>query len=204
MGQLKTIHSEFKSCVKEAYGCVNIANEHSSQHKIKEIFIYNIYEIAFLKVFTGWETFLENSFVAYMSGATTKRSKPNLYLKKINKKHALQILCGTLEYPDWTKIEDVCTLTKLYFVKGGPFLLPLQEIEVYFNEMKKVRNAIAHISVNAKDRFYSLVKAKLPTFRRDICPGEFLSNRVSKRQKESFFEYYVTFLKIAADKIIQV
>lgn len=204
MVQLKTIHSEFKSCVKEAYGCVNIANEYCSQHKIRKNFIYNIYEIAFLKVFTGWETFLENSFVAYMSGATTKRSKPKLYLKKINKDHALQILCGTLEYPDWTKIEDVRTLTKLYFVKGSPFLLPLQEIEVHFNEMKKVRNAIAHISVKAYEKFYGLVKARLPAFRQDVSPGEFLSSRVSKRQKDSFFRHYVTFLEIATDKIMRV
>lgn len=206
MSRLKNIYREFNSCIDEAYDCVKIANtfSYSSEFKIGKKYIYDIYEIAFLKVFTAWETFLEHSFVAYMTGAKTKRCKPKLYLKKVSKKHALDILCGTLEYPDWTKIEDVCTLTRLYFVKGKPFLLPLQEIEVYFNEMKKVRNAIAHISVNARDKFYGLIKATLPTFRSDITPGEFLCSYVSKRPKKTFLDHYISFLKIAASEIIHV
>ncbi|MFC1621283.1 hypothetical protein ACFL2G_03155 [Candidatus Omnitrophota bacterium] len=203
MGLLKSIHAEFKHCIEEARDCTNSAHEYSNQNDVNKNFIYNIYEISFLKVFTGWEAFLENSFIAYMSGATSKKSKPRLYLKKINKDHALKILCGTLEYPDWTKIEEVRTLAKLYFIKGGPFLLPLKEIEVYYNEMKKIRNAIAHISENAKEKFYSLVKAKLPVFRQDICPGELLCNRISSRQRKIFFEHYINFLEIAANKIMR-
>jgi len=40
--------------------------------------------------------------------------------------------------------------------------------------MKKIRNAIVHISSKAKEKFEGLVRAKIANYRSDMCPGEFL------------------------------
>ncbi len=208
MSSLVAINKTFDTALDLAYKCVQVSNSSvptiAGTSKTKKNYIDSSYEIALIKVFTAWEQFLEKSFVTYMAGASTTRYTPNLYIKKITKNHALRLLCGTREYPDWTDINDVCTLAELYFIGGRPFLLPLREIEQYFNEMKKVRNAIAHISLNARDKFIGLVKAKVPSYRIDITPGEFLARNINRRNKKTFFEHYISYLLAASSKIIRL
>ncbi|MGA1980567.1 MAG: hypothetical protein ABSG99_08440 [Sedimentisphaerales bacterium] len=206
MTRLSQIYKEFEISINEVYKHINIANSSLGcticGQAMQKKYISNVYERLFLQAFTAWEWFLECIFIAYMTGAGTKRIKPKTYLKKIDKKRALGLLTGTLEYPDWTKIDDVRKLAELYFVGGRPFFLPLSEIETHFNEMKKVRNAIVHISSNSKDKFYGLVRAKLPAYSQDMTPGEFLMSPIVKGKTETFLDNYILFLKIAANKIL--
>lgn len=205
MSVLKSIFHKFCLSVDKAYKSIKFVNTSPVRNNAhSKDYINNIYEIAFLKVFTAWEEFLEDAFVAYLTGAKTKRFKPNVYLRKISKEHALRILCGTLNYPDWTKIEDVYKLAQLYFVDGEPFLQPLQEIEIKFNEIKKVRNAIVHISRNSKEKFIGLAIARSPVYQRNMTPGEFLANNISANSRTTIFEHYISFLQIAAEKIIRI
>lgn len=205
MARLSSIYKKFEISINEAYKFLRIANTNlfaaTTQTRIEIRYIDNIYESVFLKVFKAWEQFLEEVFIAYMTGAGTRSIRPKTYLKKIRKEHALGLLCGRSKYPDWTSIDDICKLAKLYFVNGRPFVTPLREIETYFNEMKKIRNAIVHTSSYSRDHFMGLVKARLSAYNTNITPGEFLRKRVP-RDKNEFFEYYISFLKIAADKIL--
>lgn len=207
MPSLPSIHRQFIAAIEEAYqsiqfGNINLSTRSRTEKEKK--FLDNIYEISFLKVLVAWEEFLELSFMAYMSGKVTKKHKPKLYLRKITEDHARKILCGTLDYPDWTKIDDICTLAKLYFVGGTPFVMPLQEIETYFNDMKKIRNAIVHISINSKGKFAGLARAKTSSYRPDMTPGDFLACKIRRNSIETFFENYISFLRVAADKIVKL
>lgn len=201
-------YNDFKKVIDDAFLCIQFSNTHISSLKgsqrLKREYVHSMYESSFLKVFTSWERFLENCFVAYLAGASANKFKPTIYLKKITKKHALDILSGTKDYPDWTNIDDVCKLARLYFRNGVPFVQPLREIETYFIDIKKVRNAIAHISLNSKTKFQGLLKSRLASYRTNMSPGEFLSLRVSKKIKECFFEYYISYLDVASQKIIKI
>ena len=58
------------------------------------------------------------------------RAETETIFKQNNKKARNENTCGTLDYPDLAKIDDVCISGELFFVDDKPFLLPLREIEV--------------------------------------------------------------------------
>jgi hypothetical protein len=202
--KLRKISQDFNSTIKKGFEWLRVTNELSNREKtkIRQEYIYFSYELAFIKIFVAWEKFLQESFISYMTGASLVGYKPKLYLKKVGKDHALKILSGTEDYPDWSKIDEVYTLAQLYFVNGEPFTLPLQQIETQFNDIKKVRNAIVHISSKAKEKFEGLLKARITSYRPDISPGEFLGLPVRKDNIETFMEFYVSYLEAASSKII--
>jgi hypothetical protein len=204
--RLMKISRDFNLTIRKSFEWIRVINELANKErmKIREDDVYFSYELAFIKIFVAWEKFLQECFISYMTGASLARYKPKLYLKKVDRDHALKILSGTEDYPDWSKIDEVYTLAQLYFVNGEPFTLPLQQIETQFNDIKKVRNAIVHISSKAKEKFEGLLKAKISDYRPDISPGEFLGLTVKKGNTETFMEFYVSYLEAASVKIIPI
>jgi len=87
--------------------------------KIRQEYVHFSYELAFIKIFVGWEKFLQESFISYMAGAGLVHYKPKLYLRKVNRDHALKILSGTEDYPDWSKIDEVYTLRNYILSVGA-------------------------------------------------------------------------------------
>jgi hypothetical protein len=195
--RLRSVYKEFHLTINGAFEWIKAINDlaSSSSKQLKKEHIYFAYELAFIKIFTGWEKFLQESFISYMTGSRVKGYKPKLYIKRVNRNHALKILSGTEDYPDWTKIEEVYTLAELFFTNGAPFKLSLQQIEKEYNDMKKTRNAIVHISSKAMEKFEGLLRARIPSYRTDMTPGEFLGYPLRKGSNETYLEYYVSFLK---------
>ena len=202
--RLRKIYKNFNLTIKKSFEWIQVINDLSNirDSKIKKEHIYFAYELAFIKIFTGWERFLQDSFISYMTGSSIVQYKPKLYLKRIRKDHALKILSGTEDYPDWSKIEEVYTLAQLYFVDGEPFMLALQQIETYFNDMKKIRNAIVHISSKSEEKYQGLVRARMSSYHPAISPGEFLRLPCRKGGTVTFLEFYVSYLETASNKII--
>jgi|GEM_PF-1896316 len=202
--RLRKISKGFDFVIKQSFEWIRAINESINQDKsiLQPGHIYFAYEIAFIKIFTAWERFLEESFVSYLTGCGIKGYRPRCHVKKVNRDHALKMLSGTEDYPDWSKIDEVYTLASLYFVNGAPFTLPLQQIELHFNEMKKIRNVIVHISAKAKEKYEGLIKSKLPYYTVDMTPGEFLGLQSRQDRTKTYFEYYVSYLEAAAGKII--
>ncbi|MBW1732428.1 MAG: hypothetical protein JRJ75_16380 [Deltaproteobacteria bacterium] len=202
-GTLREIYDDFDRKVKEAFNWIGVVNGLASDpgSPLKNEHVYFTYEYAFLKIFTAWEKFAEESFIAYMRGGQTKNCVHRTYLKKITHQHALDLLSGTLPYPDWTNFEDIYKLAKLFFVDCDAFTEPFKEIESKFVDMKKIRNAIVHMSATSIQKFQGLLRANLPSYQVDMTPGEFLSNM--KGQK-TFMEYYVSYLEAAARRITPI
>jgi len=203
MAKLREARRGFHSTIDEAFKLIKAFNRvvGDSGSGLSEEHSYYIYEIAFLKVFTAWETLLEESFISYMSGSSISGYKPKTFLKRVDRDRALDLISGTKDYPNWTNIADVQKLAELFFEGDKPFLLPLQQIEIHFNEMKKIRNAIVHVSASSEDKFRGLVRSKLSNYAKVKCPGDFLRHD-KKKSKETFFEHYVSYLDVAAKKII--
>jgi len=199
---LKHIYLNFDKNVKNSFQWIKAINSlvamDSSQLTNEQI--YFAYEYAFLKVFVGWERFTQDSFVAYITGRRIKGHCYRTYLKNVTETHALELLSGRSPYPDWTQFEDIYRLAKLFFVNHEAFTLPFKEIEAIFIEIKKIRNAIVHMSFLANEKFRGLLRNNLTSYNIDMIPGEFLSKQ--KTRKKTFIEYYVSYLETAASKII--
>jgi len=108
-------------------------------------------EMSFLQIFLAWEDFLDQTFIGYMCGGKTASGyRPKSFIKPINMKHARDVLRGARPFVDWLNGQEVIDRAKLYFNDGEPYCKALQGALVKLDEMKTIRNAIAHRSEKSR------------------------------------------------------
>jgi hypothetical protein len=162
--------------------------------------------LAFLQVFLAWEAFLEESFILYLLGKKPPigPQPKRLDYRPTTRKQAFRYIVGDRNYADWTKIGDLRDRSKKYFVLGKPFTDAFIGEQINFEEMAVIRNAIAHSSTAAQERFKTLVRSKLL----GSCPpnltiGGFLATSLpGVSPPQSFLEYYVNIMSRVAKKIV--
>ena len=162
-----------------------------------------VVEYGLLRFFGQWERFIERCFIEYMLGEkSTLNYLPNRYVMPIDADHAYKIVQNVNQYPDWTDIAKITTNADNFFQDGGPFKT-LHTLKTTLNEMKKVRNAIAHTSLKARHDFENLVRSKVGHSPEGITPAKFLSEHKIGRKKSdpTFYEYYITYVKNTAGVI---
>ena len=101
---------------------------------------------AFLSLFMTLEHFLEDSFICYMMGEPGVNG--NSFAKFVspqNENQARDILKGISRFTDFTNRDTIVRLANNFFDGGGTYSY-LNSISADFEEMKKIRNAISHIS----------------------------------------------------------
>jgi len=203
MAGLRNIKSEFLIKANDSLKFVQNVNNALINEKIilSNSEVSCIYEVSFLKIFTAWEKFLEESFIGYLEGKFTKKQRPRLITKKIGSEKAYALLRGTKQYPDWTKIEDVLTLSSLFFITSNPYDTILRSEYQRLSQMKTIRNAITHISKSSSDGFKKLLRAELASYSISMSPGEFLMQK--KLPSEQYLSYYTNLLKTSASFIVQ-
>lgn len=149
-------------------------------------------EHCFMQIFLAWEKFLENSFVLYLNGKTDLQG--NIYkrygIPKDNE-HAYNMIKGTKKYPDWTNINDVKCLAKIYFENGGPYSI-IENISVEFDDIKNIRNRISHVSEKSIKAF-ERVLSKTIIQTTNVYVADFLM--MFKDNSQTYFSYYVDFLR---------
>jgi hypothetical protein len=106
-----------------------------------------ITDSAFLKVYIAWETFLESAFIKYMTGLPTiTGSVVTRHVTPIDTNHANDILIGVQTFVDWSRADVVLKLSSLYFVTGNPFQVYIGTVVSDLQDLKTIRNALAHLS----------------------------------------------------------
>ena len=151
---------------------------------------YLIVEVAFLQFFLAWEDFFEQAFVRYMCGARTDSGySPHLLLEYPNLNHALRLLHGGRPFVDWVNAGEIISRAKLYFRDGEPFSNTIAPATTKLEEMKVIRNRIAHRSPHAKEKFEDYVRIKYGFFPRGMVPGKLLLDRISGTNETVFEEY---------------
>ncbi len=117
---------------------------------------------AFLKMFIGWETLLEESFIKYMTGFPTINGRNiTCYVSPIDETHAHKILIGTQKYVDWANHEIVKRLSQLYFENGDPFYAHISAINMELSDLRTIRNSTAHLSSTTQRSLDGLASRKL-------------------------------------------
>jgi hypothetical protein len=162
-------------------------------------------ELAFLRAFLAWETFLEGSFILYLTGQQAPRGRAvRRYSFPPNRKVATDwLLPEGRNYSDWTVAATVSSRAERHFTSGHPFAAVLRENRNILDEARIIRNAIAHDSSAAQEKFENMARSKLGALPADLTVGRFLATTMpSTAPPISFLEYYVGKIEFAAQRIV--
>ena len=157
-----------------------------------------IVEHCFMQIFLAWENFLENSFILYLNANADLQG--NTYVRygiPKDSEHAYNMIKGTKNYPDWTNINEVKCLAKIYFENGGPYSI-IESIPIEFEDIKVIRNRISHVSEKSIKAFDRLL-AKTIMQTTNVGIGDFLM--MFKNNGQTYFSYYMDFLKCYVEAI---
>lgn len=166
------------------------------------IFSQDIYdailEHCFMHIYLSWENFLEDAFILYLfDQADIKGNKYTRFAHPQDEDHAYSLLKGTKQYPDWTSIDIVNTLSNLFFDNSGPFLL-LRSNPVEFQQMKTIRNKISHVSKQSTKSFNTLTNMQIATT--NISAAAFLST-LKDHTTTTYYTYYTDLIKSYVEAI---
>jgi len=106
-------------------------------------------------------------------------------------------------YVDWTKLDEVITKAELYFDKGEPFANTLRNASAKLEDMKILRNRIAHRSKHSEAKFQDLVRQKMGYNPRGIVPGKFLLEKIPSGSIRTVLQEYGDLLLALGNLIVQ-
>lgn len=173
----------------------------SSRHR--EVVI----ELAFFRAFLAWEVFLEESFVLYLLGKTPPAGKtPVRYVVPPNRAMAERLLVPEdRSYARWNIAIKVADRAERCFRDGRPFSPALKSRTSMFNEMRVLRNAIAHWQSSTQEKFKEMVRNRpgRGAYPPNLTVGGFLATRIpGSSPPETFLEDYLNRIRVAANEIV--
>ncbi len=187
-------NSALQECTK-ASTLVGDTNEFFNSHIESNGITYSselhscIVDGAFLVLFMALEKFLECSFICYMMGQTGINGNAfPVYVSPQSEEKAIDIVKGTSRFADFTNRDTIIKLANNFFEAGGTYSY-LNSISLDFEEMKKIRNAISHVSLESDRAFRGLVRIKLGSVPPNINTSDFL-NTIGPNSTSTFFVYY--------------
>lgn len=164
-----------------------------------------ITEAAFLNSFMAWETFLEESFIAYLLGSPPPVGPPPVrHVTPATRAIAVGILNpDKMDYLKWTVPHKIINRAESFFDNGGYYAPTLRSQESILKDISTIRNAIAHAQTSAREKFERVVRRRLSTVPANLTVGKFLTTRVpGSSPPETFFSEYVGKIRYAADNIV--
>lgn len=164
-----------------------------------------ITEMAFLHAFQAWEILMEESFILYLWGQKPPRGPaPTRYAFPPDQKSAMAwVIPEGRDYAQWTDAQHVRERAERFFKAGRPFAPVLRGNQSVLDEVRLIRNGIAHRSVSARQRFETVVRTKLGTLPPNLTIAGFLGMTVpGSTPPISFLEFYVNKIDLAAQQIV--
>jgi hypothetical protein len=165
-----------------------------------------ITELAFLRVFLSWELFLEETFILYLTGKTPPRGRaPHRFVYPPNRKGAVGIVSEGRDFAKWSTPSIVVARAERFFRDGKPFSPAMSHHMSALNEMRHLRNAIAHWQEKTQDKFEAVVRtrSRTGTYQKGLSVGAFLGSTVpTSNPPQSFFDDYVSKVRWLANKIV--
>ena len=117
---------------------------------------------AVLRLFVGWETFLEETFVSYMTGNPSVAGNVlTRYVSPLDQNHARRMAVGSRRWVDWSTPDTVRTLAGLFFEDGEPYETVFAQISGELQDLKTVRNAAAHLASSTSAALDALATRRL-------------------------------------------
>ena len=157
---------------------------------------------AFLKMFIGWEEYLESVFIKFLTGEPTITGEviPR-YATPIDTAHAHKIIIGTQKYVDWANHEIVMRLSKLFFEDGEPISTSIASIARDISDLRVIRNAAAHISTTTQHKLDAVASRKFGSTIANIGVAEFVTSVSPDDPAKTILQTYQLILDITAENI---
>lgn len=173
---------------------------HKISQKRRDAFV----EQAYLSAFLSWEVFLEEAFLLYLLGQKAPRGRsPVRYAFPPSRDHAEDFVREDRNFATWSVSTAVTTRAKRFFREGRPFAPALQAHQSRLDEARTIRNAVAHESSSAREKFENLVRLKLTTLPPKTTVGGFLLTMLpGTSPPTTVMEHYFTVVETAAALIV--
>jgi hypothetical protein len=165
----------------------------------------SITEHAFLHSFLAWEAFLEESFVLYLSGQRPPRGRaPQRYSFPPNIQIAMDwVVPEGKDYAMWTIANHVANRAERFFRHGAPYASVLRGNQNTLDELRILRNAIAHSSTSVRRKFETLVRNRLGILPMNLTVGAFLWTSIpASHPPRAFIEDYLNRIEFIARQIV--
>lgn len=121
------------------------------------------------------------------------------YVSPVSEENALNMIKGNNRFADFTNRDIIVRLANNFFDAGGTYTY-LNSISGDFEEMKKIRNAISHVSVESEKSFQGLVRTKIGSLPPNMNTSTFL-NMIVPGTSTTFFIHYKDIVVSAIDNI---
>jgi hypothetical protein len=162
-------------------------------------------ELAFLRAYLAWEVFLEESFICYLLGMTAPRGPtPRRFTFPPGRREAKEwVVPEGREYASWDA-NAVRRRSQRFFHGGSPFHRALLSHQTALDQTRTIRNAIAHESDKAQDRFKNVARTVLGgALPPNLTIGRFLNSTVpGSAPPQSFLEFYLERIQLVARNIV--
>lgn len=136
------------------------------------------YEHAMLKATVAWELFLENALALYVVGERAPSGRLYARRKRITGGTVRQVRItfrGDSEFVSWLSVEAVSGRAEEWLRDGGPFSNALASAGSPLAYVRILRNAIAHNSDAAWEKFEEKTRRLYGSVPRSLSPGSQLS-----------------------------
>lgn len=163
-------------------------------------------EAAFLQFHKSWEVFLEDTMLTFLCGKqplTGQTITPKFIVTDFE--DARNIFYQDKPYKEWTTKEEINKRFQIFFVtvnNSNRILDSLRTVQTTMDEIKFIRNSIAHSSFATKEKINKLYQNKLggnPAINR---PAEFLNRADSSNVGSTYFDTYLNTIETTAIGII--
>ena len=160
-------------------------------------------EAAFLQLQKSWELFLENLLLCLLIGHRPHTTIITSHFTVSDLEIARGIVLREDNYLDWIGIDRVKNRFNAYLIEAPNHISnTLSAIATELNEIRIVRNAIAHSSKKAKDDFANLWLRKVGGSPTITVPADFLKLPDPNNLPSTYFDKYADTLETAAGIMI--
>ena len=114
------------------------------------------YELAYLRIFVAWETFLEQVFLRLMCGYVRRGSVQEPLIAGTDYCRTILIaerrLLGSRQFVPWHNPNSVLRTVRQFFLNGG-FELVISSAQSELNKYAAIRHRVAHAQDHARKEF---------------------------------------------------
>lgn len=175
--------------LQSSFGKLPYADPHKSSTDVEcDILAEGI----FIRGFTAFENCLEELFLHFSSGGETKSGNtPTSRIAGCSREEARQIIKNGHRFLDWSNPRSVKERSAIFFKDGEPFNTQINSISHSFSDAEKIRNMIAHDSLESGIAYIE-VQTRLFTAERPfkMTPGHLLRTRNHKRKLHQCAVYF--------------
>lgn len=182
MADLQEISVNFHGIVNDLQLTINGMRYASADHPDSNLHDDLVMQAAFIKAFTEFENSLELIFLHYSVGnKSLALFVPDFRLRNCSELQARDIVKSDSRYLDWSSVSVVRERAKRFFSDGEPFLSTHGASADALARAERIRNRIAHNSLEARAPFQEVILHHFKTGRIfDMQPGQLLRSRLKK------------------------